>query len=405
MGTCIKQALKVIISHTQKVSYEIIPIENAQDRISAENIYARYDIPMFNNSAMDGYCVKLCDISKNVIVVDTIFAGQKENSNFSNEEAIKIMTGGRVPKNTEAIVPIEEIEVLSHGKIKLPNSIHKNQHIRFMGEEIKKNEQILSDGDEISFSTISVLSSQGITHIKVYRKPKVCVFTSGEELKLHYEKVQESQLYNSNTPTLLARAKELGADVTFTGMAHDSIKSLKDMISNSLYADFIITSGGISVGDADFTKDAFNHFNMDILFDTLTIKPGKPTRYGKIGSTYILNLPGNPLAASMIFEVFGKTILQILTGNKNIFHNHIIAKMKENFDNKKGRTTLIPGWFDGEYFLPTKKRLPGMVGVLHHCNSMIILNKYCEHIAKDTFIKVLPINWKFFTNTQKDFFN
>jgi molybdopterin molybdotransferase len=356
MGICIKEALRIIVANTQKVSFEIVPIENAKDRISAQNIYATHNMPTFNNSAMDGFCVKLTDANKEVKIIDEVFAGSENQPNFSQGEAIKIMTGARVPVDAEAVVPIEQIQTIDKNTIKLPDTIHENQHIRFLGEDIQNGEQILSDGDEINFATITMLSSQGITHIKVYRRPKISVFTSGEELKLHYDSIEEYQVYNSNTPTLLARAKELGADVTFVGMAKDSVESLQEMIQNSLYADLIITSGGVSVGEADFTKEAFNSFDMEVLFDGITIKPGKPTVFGKIGSTYVLNLPGNPLAATLIFEVFGKAIMQKLTGNKNLFHNYIIAKIKDDFDNKKGRTTLIPGWFDGEYFIPSEKK-------------------------------------------------
>ncbi|MBI3874043.1 MAG: molybdopterin molybdotransferase MoeA, partial [Arcobacter sp.] len=287
----------------------------------------------------------------------------------------------------------------------LPSKIIQNQHIRFIGEDIEKGELLLSDGDEINFATITLFASQGITHIKIYRQPKVSVFTSGEELKLHYEQIEDFQIYNSNTPTLLARAKELGADVVFVGMAKDNVESLREMIANSLYSDFIITSGGISVGEADFTKEAFEAFDIEIIFNGIDIKPGKPTLFGKINNTYVLNLPGNPLAAALIFEVFGKIILQILGGNKNIYHNFILAKLQNDLPNKKGKTTIIPGFFDGEYFISEPKRLPGMVGVLHKCNSMIILNKHRDLILKDEIVKVLPINWKFFSNIQKDFFN
>ena len=405
MGICIKKALKIIESNVKKVSYEIIPIENTQNRICACDIYATHSLPTFNNSAMDGYGVRLNNSSKKIKVIDTIFAGSSKQTKFVDNECIKIMTGARVPESCEAVVPFELIEKIGDTHIVLPNNISKNQHIRFIGEDIKQDDKILNDGDEINFATITMLSSQGITHIKVYRQPKISVFTSGEELKLHYEKIEPSQVYNSNTPTLLARAKELGADVTFVGMAKDSVESLQEMISNSLYADFIITSGGISVGEADFTKEAFETFDMDILFDGITVKPGKPTVFGKINNTYILNLPGNPLAAALIFEMFGKIILQILTGNKNIYHNTLHTKINDNFNNKNGRTTIIPGFYDGEYFIPSKKRLPGMVGVLHNCNSLMILNKYKDFIKKDEEVKILPINWKFFTSINKDFFN
>ncbi|MBD3840590.1 MAG: molybdopterin molybdotransferase MoeA [Campylobacterales bacterium] len=405
MGICIKEALRLINLNIHKVSFEVVPIENCGGRISAQEVYARYALPTYNNSAMDGFGVKLHDAGKQVKVIDDIFAGSHKETPINSTEAIKIMTGARVPSSVEAVVPVELIEQIDTDHIKLPNDIKLNQHIRFTGEDIQNGELLLSDGDEINFATITLLASQGITHIKVYRTPKVSVFTSGEELKLHYEQIKEYQVYNSNTPTLLERVKELGCDVTFTGMAQDNIESLKQMIENSLHADLIITTGGISVGEADFTKEAFGEFNMDIIFNGIDIKPGKPTVFGKIGSTFVINLPGNPLAASLIFESFATVIIQKLTGNKNIYHNYIETKMGEDLQNKKGRTTLIPGFFDGRAFYPEHKRLPGMVSVLSRCNSMIILNRNLETLSKNDTVKVIPINWKFFTDKLVDFFN
>lgn len=405
MAICIKKALRIIAQEVKKVSFEIIPIENATLRVCAQNIYAKHPLPSYNNSAMDGYGVRLSDSGKKVIVGETIFAGSDLEPLIKDGTCVKIMTGARVPASVEAVVPQENVTLNDDGSVTLPELIKHNEHIRFIGEDIQKEELLLSDGDEINFATITLLASQGISHIKVYREPKVSVFTSGEELKLHYETIKEYQIYNSNTPTLLARAKEFGADVTFTGMAKDTIFSLKEMIENSLYADFIITSGGISVGEADFTRDAFMEFGMEILFDGLTIKPGKPTLFGKIGKTYILNLPGNPLAAALIFEMFGTAILRSLSGTKKIYHNFIKTQIGEDLQNKKGRTTIIPGFFDGEYFYPSKKRLPGMVGVLHHCNCMIILGKETEFIKKESIVKILPINWKFFSEDVRDFFS
>ena len=405
MGICIKAALRIIEENVKKVSFEIIPIENAQTRICAQDVYAKYSLPNYNNSAMDGYAFIFDDNSKEFEVIDIILAGSNIQPTISKGTCVKIMTGARVPSSASAVVPIELVEHTKNSHIKINSNIKRNQHIRFIGEDIKENDHLLHDGDEINFATITILASQGITHIKVYRQPKIAVFTSGDELKLHYEQIEDYQIYNSNTPTLLARSKELGANVTFVGMSNDDVDSLKEMIVNSLDADLIITSGGVSVGDADFTKDAFNSFDMETYFDGITIKPGKPTVFGKINNTFILNLPGNPLAAALIFEVFGKAILQILTGNKNIYHNTLYTKISEDLPNKKGRTTIIPGFFDGEFFTPSEKRLPGMVGVLHNCNSLMILDKHQDLIKKDSSVKILPINWKFFTNKPKDFFN
>lgn len=405
MGICIKEALRLIKSNIKKVSFEIVPIENCGGRISAQDIFAKYDLPNYDNSAMDGFGVKLQDGGKTVKVIDSIFAGSIKQTDIKAEEAVKIMTGARVPSSVEAVVPFELTEKIDEDHIKLPEDLKKDQHIRFIGEDVKKGELLIKEGDEMNFASVTLLASQGITHVKVYRTPKVSVFTSGEELKLHYEQIKEYQIYNSNTPTLLERVKELGCDVTFTGMANDNIDSLKDMIQNSLYADLIITTGGISVGEADFTKDAFKQFDMEVIFNGIAIKPGKPTVFGKIGTTYIINLPGNPLASALIFELFCTVMIQKLSGNKNIYHNYIETKIGEDLNNKKGRTTIIPGFFNGREFSASNKRLPGMVSVLNNCNSLIILNRNLEYLKKGDTVKVIPINWKFFTDETVDFFN
>ncbi len=285
----------------------------------------------------------------------------------------------------------------------LLKNVKEFQHIRYIGEDIETDEILVNIGDEINFSKITLLASQGISHIKVYKKPKIVVFASGEELKLHYEKIEDYQIYNSNTPSLIARCKELGCDVTFIGQANDSVESITNFIKNSLDADLIITSGGVSVGDADFTKEALSKFKFEQFFDGIKIKPGKPTVFGKIENTLMLNLPGNPLASALIFELFGRLIIQKLLGSRNTLHNFIYGKLNEDFKTKSGRVTIIPGFFDGEYFDISNKRSPGMVSTLGKCNSMIVIDENLESIKKDSFIKILPINWKFFTNEKKDF--
>ena len=336
-------------------------------------------------------------------IIDTIFAGDNNNILLEKNSCIKIMTGAKIPENTTAIIPKEDIQELNDNKIKILGNVKEFQHIRYIGEDIKQNELLINIGDEINFSKITLLASQGISHIKVYKKPKVVIFASGEELKLHYEKIESFQIYNSNTPTFIARTKELGCEVTFIGQAKDTIEAIKELINNSLDANLIITSGGVSVGDADFTKEAFYELGFETLFDGINVKPGKPTVFGKIKNTYILNLPGNPLASALIFEMFGKILIQKFIGSRNIYSNYILGKLKEPFFTKKGKTTLIPGFFDGEYFEVSQKRSPGMVSVLNSCNSMICIDNEVEKLEKDSLIKILPINWKFFSDIKKDF--
>lgn len=398
-----QQAIEIIIHHIPKTKFEIVPIENALGKIAAEDLVALFALPKFDNSAMDGYAILHESQGLEVGIIETIFAGDDKPITLEKHQCVKIMTGAKIPHNCSAIVPFEEATLLKNNNVLLPNNIKPLQHIRYVGEDIQCNEPLINKGESINFAKITLLASQGITHIKVYKKPKVVVFASGEELKLHYEKIQPYQIYNSNTPTLIARCQELGCDVDFIGQAQDNVNSIAQSIKNALGADLIITTGGVSVGEADFTKEAFNTLGFQTLFDGILIKPGKPTVFGQINETFILNLPGNPLACSLIFELFGRVIIQKFKGDMAIYPNVIVGKMKDALKNKKGRITLIPGFFDGEYFSASSKRSPGMVNVLNHCNAMIALDENVEQLNMEAKVNILPINWQFFTNKAKDF--
>lgn len=403
MAVSVAQAINTILSNITSINFECLPIEQAVNRISAENQFSTNSLPRFNNSAMDGYAIRFEDKKNSLNVVDTIFAGDDKTMDLNPNETVKIMTGAKIPENCTAIIPQEDVTINDDQSISIPSNIKENQHIRYIGEDVKLGEAVVLEGEKINFAKITLLASQGITHVKVFKKPKVVVFASGEELKLHYEKVEEYQIFNSNTPTLLARCEELGCDVHFIGQARDTVESIKEHVVNSLDADLIVTSGGVSVGEADFTKEAFMQVGFETLFEGIIVKPGKPTIFGKIGKTAILNLPGNPLASSLIFELFGKILLQKLKGQREVNPNTIVAKNKESLKNKKGRITIVPGFFDGEYFEASYKRSPGMVSVLATCNAMIVLDENVSLIKEEAKVNVLPINWEFFTQDDKDF--
>jgi molybdopterin molybdotransferase len=394
MTVSIEKALELIYINTKQKSIQIIPIEEALGYILAEDIIATHNLPPYDNSAMDGYAVKVEDSNKCVTVGCTIFAGDDFHGELKHGEAIKIMTGARIPLGTQCIVPIEDIQVCQNG-VKLPDNLTMSKHIRLSGEDIKKQTQLLSYGDKIDAHQITLLASQGISHIKVHKKPRVALFASGNELKMHFENVTEYQLYNTNTPTLLSRAKELGCEVEFIGTAIDTVEDIHTYIQSALDCDIIITSGGVSVGDADFTKESFAAFGYEILFDKVEIKPGKPTTFGKIGDKIILNLPGNPLAAALNFELFGTSIIYAMSGRNAKFINTIQAKIKNDFKLRAGRRTVLPGYFDGEFFTVCEHYAPGMVSPLAQSNAFIIADENCSQIAKNTIVKTISTKFSF----------
>ena len=387
----IAQALALIEERVTALDTEIVPLEDMVGRIVCEPVLARFNLPAFDNSAMDGYAVTLEDAGTIIEVIGTVFAGDKPSFSIRQGKVVKIMTGAPIPEGTQAIVPIEKI-VKDGDALRLPDQIKAQEHIRFVGEDIAIGDRIIESGQKIAAYQIALLASQGISHVKVYRRPIVAVFASGEELKMHFETVQDHQIYNSNAPTFLARAKDLGAQIRFIGSAKDNLNDIKAHIQASLDADLIVTSGGVSVGDADFTKEAFDAFGIERLFDKINIKPGKPTSLGKIGRTWVLNLPGNPLAALLNFELFGSKVLFNLSGNNASHHGVIQTQCGEDFSLYPGRVTVIPGCWNGVIFIPTKKRSPGMLSPLIASNAIVIFDAKVSSVKKGDVLKILPLH-------------
>jgi len=409
MAVTVTQALDFIYKHTKQNSLKILPIEQALSYIIAQDVIATHNLPPYDNSAMDGFAVKLSDAGETVKVSHTIFAGDNSNEVLVEKKAIKIMTGAKIPEGCELIVPSEDTSVVSSNEAKtnfeiiLPKNLEMSRHIRLCGEDIKNGDILLRCGDKLQAHQITLLASQGISHIKVYKKPRVSIFASGSELKMHFENVEDDyQLYNTNAPALKARCEELGAQVDFIGTAKDSLENLKEHLSSALDSDLIITTGGVSVGDADYTKEVFGSFGMKTYFDKVEIKPGKPTTFGQINDTFVLNLPGNPLAASINFELFGQSILLAMSGANEKYLNTINAKMKNDFKLRAGRRTLLPGYFDGVTFKACCKSAPGMVSPLAVSNSYIIISEEKSFIKAGDEVKILPINFEFNSKENMD---
>jgi molybdopterin molybdotransferase len=403
MTISIEEALETIYEKVRAKSTHILAIEEALGSIVAKEYEAHFDLPRFDNSAMDGYAVKIADAGKEVKIKEVTYAGDVAEDVFQQGEVVKIMTGAPTPKGCEAIVAIEDVSISSEG-ITLPTNIKKNNFIRWKGEDIKAGTVFLEAKTKITAYTLALLSSQGITHIEVYRKPKVVIFSTGEELKAHYESIEGHQLYNSNAPMFAARAKELGCDVSYISSAGDTMESLKNSVNNAKDADLILTSGGVSVGDKDFTKEAFIELGTKTYFSGIDIKPGRPTNFGKMGNCFVINLPGNPLAAMVNFEMFVKPTIAKLTGTKSFYHGLITAKMKSEHKFKAGKNAVMLGIWDGSSFQIIKGQKPGMVAPLDKADGFIVTTKELSYLAKDQEIKMIAIKLDLKSEKKEDFF-
>lgn len=401
MHVSVEEALQLIYKTITPTKSKILSIEEAIGHVLATDIVATHALPPYDNSAMDGYALKCDAINTNLTILTTILAGDKEEYKLQDGCAYKIMTGAKIPFGTEAIVPIEEVQ--TNGKVvSFSKEVKHGMHIRLSGEDIKVAECILQKNTLLCAHHITLLASQGISHVRVYAKPRVALFASGSELKMHWEKLGVHQLYNTNTPTFLARSRELGCKADFLGTAHDSVEALCEMIQTALDYDLIITSGGVSVGDADFTKEAFSHFDFEPIFEKVDIKPGKPTTFGRIGKSYVLNLPGNPLAATLNFELFAKAAILALSANEEKYINAIETKMAKEFVTKAAKRSLIPGYFDGTSFDAIEKFAPGMILPMALCNGFIMIDKTVSHLKSGASVKFISSRFCFTCKYEKD---
>ncbi len=403
MAVTVDEALSLIFEHVRPKSKQLLPIELALGHVLAQKITATHNLPPFDNSAMDGYALKTSDAGKSLDCAHTIFAGDKEEIRLQDRNCIKIMTGARIPHGCEAIVPIEETTP-DGDKVMMPEHITAAQHIRLTGEDIQCGDLLLEKGERLHAHHITLLASQGISQVEVYKKPRVALFASGSELKMHFEQVTDYQLYNTNTPTILARCQELDCAVQFIGTATDDLDSIHEHIESALDSDLIITSGGVSVGDADYTKEAFSAFDYDCIFEKIEIKPGKPTTFGRIGNTYVLNLPGNPLAAALIFEIFGQSTINALSAVKEKYLSTMTAKLKKEYASRPGRNTLVPGLYDGETFEVCDKYAPGMISPLARSNALIFVDESVTELKAGAVVKIIPTRFSFNSAEQKSLF-
>jgi molybdopterin molybdotransferase len=401
MAVSITEAFKRIYHNTVATATKVVSIEESVGYIIAESVTARHSLPPFDNSAMDGYAVTCADAAKSVDVSHTIFAGDSGEYTLFAHNVYKIMTGAKIPFGCEAVVPIEKVQIHDNHKVTLPLTIKHGEHIRLAGEDIKKGDLLIEKGTKLNAYTIALLASQGFSHITVFAKPRIAVLASGSELKMHFETLQEHQIYNTNTPMLVARCEELHCEVSFIKTAADNMDAITQAITQTLQYDLVITSGGASVGDADFTKKAFETFEFQAIFEKVEIKPGKPTTFGKVGTTYVLNLPGNPLAAALNFELFGKAVIFALSGRKDKFLNTIHTACSKEYALHSKYNTLIPGYFNGQTFTPLTKFAPGMVSPLAKANGFIIAHADL-HMAEK--VKFLPTAFECTTTEKVDLF-
>ncbi len=340
----IAEALKIIDESISALSTESVEIEKCVWRVLAEDVIADMDLPPFDRSQMDGFAVKSQDtlsLPARLKIIGESVAGKGFDGEVKSGEAVRIMTGARVPAGADAVQKVESTRI-SCDFVEILQTAEPLQNIVRQGEEIKKGTKIFSIGEQIKERMIPTLASFGYKNVKVYRQPKVFVLSTGTELVGIEEKPQKDQIRNSNSVMLAVFLKRLGIEAKVLSNIADDKDALMQTISQEILDNgetkVLITTGG----DYDFTKPVFRELGAQIFFEKVALKPGKPTVFAKLGNSFIFGLPGNPVSSAVTFYLFVRRALLRLQGASTVDLESGTAFVKGRIKATKDRDAVLP---------------------------------------------------------------
>jgi molybdopterin molybdotransferase len=332
------------IQNTEKIA-----LRSALERILDEDIISPIDVPGHTNSAMDGYALAGNDLPQKgnaeLTIIGNALAGQPFQGSCKSGECVRIMTGAPMPEGTDTVVMQEHVERLSDKHIRLGCEHRAGQNVRQAGEDISKGGVVLNSGRRIIPADLGVLASLGYSEVPVRRRPRVAFFSTGDELRSVGETLGEGDIYDSNRYTLYGMLRRLNVDIVDMGVVRDDPDALQEALNNAAeIADVVITSGGVSVGEADYIKSILAEIG-DIHFWKIAMKPGRPLTFGRIGSAHFFGLPGNPVSVMVTFYQFVQPAIEYLASGEPSVPMTLHAVCNTPIRKKPGRFEFMRGSF------------------------------------------------------------
>ncbi|RKV50777.1 molybdopterin molybdotransferase MoeA [Helicobacter pylori] len=371
-----KEALKIHSSIPLKpLEIEVVSLFESIGCVLAEDIICIHALPKFNQSAMDGYGFKMQDLGQKTQVIQRIFAGDDVSAlEVKENECVKIMTGAMVPKGIETIIPIECM-LESHENFALaPKDFKINANIRQKGENASLNSVLVPKNTRLNYGHIALIASQGFKEIKAFRKLKIALFSSGDELVPLGQNALECQVYDVNSVSVFNMLKNYNTH--FLGVLKDD-KNLQLKILELQDYDVILSSAGVSVGDKDFFKDALKEKNALFYYEKVNLKPGKPVTLARLNQSIIIGLPGNPLSCLVVLRVLILPLLERLSLNKDFKLKPFKAQINAPLKLKGERAHLILGNYSNHQFIPynNNRYESGAIQALAQVDSIALIDE------------------------------
>ena len=377
---------------------EKVELRSAINRVLGEDIRSAIDVPSHDNSAMDGYAVIGADIpesgTRELTVIGTIFAGKPLQHAVKSGTCARIMTGGVMPGGADTVV-IQERTEHNGDRVTIGNDTRPGDNVRCAGEDIRAGDTILHAGVRLTPADIGLIASLGTGEVMVTRKPRVAFFSTGDELQSIGETLAPGNVYDSNRYTLYGMLNRLGVEIIDMGVIRDVREDITAAFNQAAsYADVIITSGGVSVGEADYIKEILGQLGQ-VNFWKVAIKPGRPLAFGRLQNAYFFGLPGNPVSVMVTFYQFVQPALIKLMGNRYIEPLTTTARCTSKLKKRAGRVEYQRGILDRDesgrlVVEKTGAQGSGILSSMSQANCFIILPMETEAIEPGMEVEVQP---------------
>lgn len=395
------EALRLIADRTQPVTgSEAAPLRSALGRILAQPITSPINVPAYRNSAMDGYAVHGKDIPRDgqsrLPIAGSAFAGKPFSGSLERGQCIRIMTGAKMPAGADSVIMQEWVERQDDEAL-IDNRTKPGANVRQAGEDIQADSVILEAGAEIGPAQLGLLASLGIAEVQVRRRVRVAFFSSGDEIRSIGQPLEEGQIYDSNRYTLFGMLSELGAGVIDMGVIPDRAEAIQEaIIEASREADMVLTSGGISVGEADFIAEAIHKLGQ-VHFAKVAIKPGRPLTFAHVNDAGFFGLPGNPVAVMITFLQFVRPAILRMQGRQQRLVPTLKVKAGCPFRKLPGRTEYQRGVLSlddsGELVVNSSGRQgSGVLSSMSNGNCFVLLRETSESIQPGDLVEVQPFD-------------
>ena len=395
----VEEAREKVLSEIHPLAPLQLPLMEAFGCVSAEDIVATRDLPEFASSAMDGFAVRASDVANassthpvELKIVGRAMIGRLPETTVGGGEAVRIATGAPIPGGADAIVPIENAQVLGE-TVRLLDAPAPGRHVRPAGEDVREGEILVPSGKRLGPPELGLLANAGFPHPLVHPRPRVVVLSTGDELVPPTTAPEYGQIRDSNAYTIFGAIREVGATPTLAGIVRDDVDELREtVLSHLIQADAFVSSGGVSVGERDVVKAAFFR-RGELDFFKVAMQPGMPQGFGRIEGKPYFGLPGNPVSVFVSFEMFIRPALLKMMGRTHLFRPEVAATLTGDVTGPRGKTQFarvnVTRTADGWSAQPTGDRGSNLISTVARANGLAVIPAGTETALAGQRVKVM----------------